>query len=104
MYVLLGLDGRAVILRAAAWAARSIPATCAALAAWAIVEALATARGVTNLAGLDLLFGAAGAGAVIAGVAVLDRWRALGWLRTVGRTRFRYTCRSSCRWRPRASR
>jgi len=57
----------------------------AGLAAWGIVEELSVLRGLPEWPGATLVFGLAGALAVIAGAALLDKIGAMRWLAYCGR-------------------
>ena len=77
----------------------------AGLAAWGLAEAVSVGSGLHQLPGATLVFGFAGALAVIAGAVLLSpgsaRWAGSPIAAAI---RWSSICRSSCRWRPRASR
>ena len=72
------------------------------LTLWAVIEELAVARGLPENPGVTLLFGLAGAFAVIAAAAILDRQRRMRWLAYCGRNSLVIYLSFFCRWRPRA--
>jgi uncharacterized membrane protein YcfT len=85
IYFLAGFYFRDAIFRFADQAAGQPRRALFALMIWVFVQAGAVAWGLPEILGLDLVFGFVGALVVVAGAALIARFRPMAWLAFLGR-------------------
>ena len=85
IYFYLGASGRSLVFQFARVTAQHPLTTLAGLFIWGVVEALAVRSAVTEIPGLTLIFGLAGALAVVAGSSLLAKSGLFAWLAGCGR-------------------
>lgn len=85
VYFLIGHYARTEIFSFATWAARRPLASLAGLAAWGVAHQAAVVAGLTEVAGLTLIFGLLGGMAVIAAASLMASARIASWFAYCGR-------------------
>ena len=85
VYFLIGHYARTGIFTFANWVAANPVVAIAALIAWAIGEEFGVRSGLAEIPGLTLMFGLAGALAVVALSALMAKWSLASWLAYCGR-------------------